>query len=418
VRVAIAALGSRGDVSPYVVLGRGLRAAGHDVLISTTQRFQELVEDASLRFHRLPGDPADLFHAGRIDVPPCRPLHHLKVIHSAVDALVSQTDPDRLVEAWADRDCIIVTGTSAFAAETAARLGARCVAVVMTPAVATGAFAHPVLTPGVALGTYGNLASWLLASRLSQSFKEPLKPAARRAWRLPSFPLSSDRRRAAWPPLPLLHAYSPAVVPRPPDWPAHVTVTGWLLPEPSHEPLPDHVEHFLQDGPPPIYIGFGSMPIPEPEETAHILATAVHRTHQRAIVCAPALTDSPALHDSDTILTAEHLPHERLLHRVSALIHHGGSGTVGAGLRAGKPTLVTPFVFDQFFWGHRIHRLGAGPAPIPFHQLTPDRLAHGLTNLTSGRHHTPAHRIGQHIHTEDSTTRAVHTLEHARAPIR
>jgi sterol 3beta-glucosyltransferase len=415
VRVAIAALGTRGDVLPYVVLGRGLREAGHDVLISTMTRYRGLVEDASLRFHGLPGDPADVFRAGRIDVSSWRALHHVSMLHARVDALVSQSDPELLLDAWADREYVIFTSSTTFAHVVARHLGAPSAMVVMTPTVATGAFAHPVLAPRLALRTRGNLATWLVGERLQkQTFKEPLKPAARRAWRLPAFPLATRRRGSAWPPFPVVHAFSPEVQLRPQDWPRHVTVTGWLLPEPSSASLPDRVEQFLRQGPPPIYIGFGSMPIPSPERIAQMLIAALGRTRQRAIVCGSDLAKLAALADRDAVLTAEALPHERLLHRVSTVIHHGGSSTTGAGLRAGKPTLVVPFVFDQFFWGQRVRSLGAGPPPIPFRRLSDDRLAHGLADLTSGRYDAAARRIGKRISAENSVTRAIEEIERVR----
>ena len=403
-RIAIAALGTRGDVAPYVVLGAGLRSAGHEVLMSTMERFRGTVQDAGLTFHALPGDPADVFHAGRIDVSPWRPRHHLKVIHSAVDALVSQSDPEVLTDAWADRDCVIFTGSTTFAHAVAARMGVPSVMVVMTPAVATGAFAHPVLAPQLALGARGNLASWLIGERLAkQAFQEPLKPAARRARRLPASVLGTDRRGAAWPPFALLHAYSPVLAPKPADWPDHVTVTGWLLPAPSPAPLTDRVERFLRDGPPPIYVGFGSMPIPDPDGLAHALVAALRRTGQRAIVGGAALMNAAAFLGGDVALTAEELPHERLFARVAAVVHHGGSGTTGAGLRAGRPTLVAPFVFDQFFWARRVSDLGAGPRPIAFRRLTEDaahrRAARSHLRALRGRRRADrrAHqRSGQH----------------------
>jgi UDP:flavonoid glycosyltransferase YjiC (YdhE family) len=412
VRVAIAALGTRGDVAPYVVLGRGLRAAGHDVLISTMERFRGLVEGASLGFHALPGDPADASRVVPLDVSPWRPRHHMRAAHAAVAAVVGETDPELLAQRWADREFVIVTAASLFAITTAQQLGARSAMVVMTPAVATGAFPHAVLMPGLALGPRGNLASWLAGERLQrQMFKEPLKPGARRAWGLPPFPLSTDRRGAGWPPFAVVHAYSPAVVARPADWPGHVSVTGWLLPEPSSDPLPQHVERFLAQGEPPVYVGFGSMPVPGPEATARMLVAALQRTGQRAIVCGAGLAGASALRDSDAVLAADELPHERLLPRVKAVVHHGGSGTVGAGLRAGKPTLVTPFIFDQFFWGRRVRKLGAGPAPIPFGRLSEDRLTRALAQLTSGRYDTAAQDLGHHIQAEDPAALAVHHLE-------
>lgn len=413
-RVAIAALGTRGDVVPYVVLGRGLRAAGHTVLVSTMERFRGLVEEASLHFHALPGDPADVFGAGRIDVSPRRALHHLRVVHAAVDALVGQTDPELLLEAWADRELVVFSGSTTFAHFVARRLRVPSAMVVMTPGVATAAFAHPVLVPGLALGARGNLASWLVGERLAhQTFREPLKPSCRRGWGLPAFALGPRRRDAGWPPFELLHAYSQEVVPRPSDWPAHVTVTGWLAPARSQAPLPDPVQRFLERGEPPIYVGFGSMPVPDRDAVARALVTALRQAGRRAIVCGADLADAPALVGADGVLTAAELPHERLFDRVAAVVHHGGSGTVGAGLRSGRPTLVTPFVFDQFFWGARVRALGAGPAPLPFRALTAERLARRLRDLTSGRYDAAARRIGERIGAQDATARAVAELERA-----
>jgi sterol 3beta-glucosyltransferase len=267
--------------------------------------------------------------------------------------------------------------------------------------------------PRLALGRSGNLASWLFASRLAKNYREPLRPAARRAMRLPVFPLAADRAGAAWPPVPVLHAYSPEVVPRPSDWPGHVAVTGWLLPELSSGPLPAPVERFIDAGDPPIYIGFGSMPVPHFDGIARMLVAALGRSGQRAIVSGAALGRAAALQGSDAVLTADELPHERLFDRVRAVVHHGGSGTVGAGLRAGRPTLVTPFIFDQFFWGERVRRIGAGPAPIPFRWLSEDRLARALAELASGRYDSVAQRIGERIRAEDSATRAVEEIERA-----
>ncbi len=411
-RFAIAALGTRGDIVPYVVLGRGLRAAGHDVVISTTTSYGRLVDDAGLRFHALPGDPVDVFRAGRIDVSPWRAVHHVNMLRARVDALVGQADPEGLHAAWADRQYVLFTGSTTFADRVATDLGARSAMVVMTPGASTSAFAHPVLTPGLAMGAHGNLASWLVAERLQrQMFQEPLRPAARRTWRLPASPLGARRRGTAWPPFRLLHAYSPEVLPRPDDWPDHVTVTGWLLPDLSSAPLSASVEQFLRQGPPPIYIGFGSMPIPEPERTARMLAAALTRTRHRAIVCGANLARARAFRGLDAVLTAEALPHEQLLHRVRAVVHHGGSGSTGASLRAGKPTLVVPFVFDQFFWGRRVNSLGAGPPPIRFRRLSERRLARALADLTSGRYDTAAGWIGERIQAEHSVTRAIEEIE-------
>lgn len=411
-RIGISALGSRGDVLPYVVLGRGLRAAGHDVRLSTIERYRGMVERAGLQLHPLPGDQADMAHAGRIDMSARRPLQHIAAIHAATEALVRQADPAALARVWADRDHVVFNATTTFAYGVANDLGVGSTMVVMTPGVATGAFAHPVLAPGLALGGPGNLASWLVAERLQrQTFQEPVRPAERRRWGLPALALARDRSGSAWPPFPVLHAYSAAVAARPADWPSHVDVTGWLLPEASDAPLDESVERFLEDGDAPVYVGFGSMPLPDPEGVAELLVAALRRAGLRAIVGGSDLASTTALRRSDAVLAVDEIPHERLLGRVRAVVHHGGSGTTGAGLRAGRPTFVAPFVFDQFFWGDRVERLGAGPAPIPFRRLTTKGLARRLVDVASGRYDEASLRLGARLRAEDPAARAVAAIE-------
>lgn len=208
----------------------------------------------------------------------------------------------------------------------------------------------------------------------------------------------------------MLHGYSQAVVPRPDDWPEHVEVTGWLLPDPPQDPLPADIRQFLDDGPAPVYLGLGSMPIRHPTAFAEMLVRALRGTGERAIVAGGGLQSSPALSGVDFVLAADP-PHALLFDHVKAVVHHGGSGTVGAGLRAGRPTLVVPLIFDQFFWGRRVHSLGAGPRPIPFAQLSEQRLRDGLIKLQSDRIAAAAAKLGERIQAEDPVARTVHAVE-------
>jgi sterol 3beta-glucosyltransferase len=366
------------------------------------EQFRELVERAGLDFHALPGDPADIFADVRLDVSPSRPVHHFGVVRRAVGALMEQVDPESLLDDWAGVDCVVFGGTTLFAHFLAPELGARSLLVKMTPAMATASFGHPMLTPGLRLGPHGNLLTWLLADRLArQGFREPLRPSVRRRWHLPAFPLGTLRADTEWPGFPVLFAFSPHVVPRPDDWPAHIAVTGWLLPPQSSAPLPPDVERFLQDGPEPIYVGFGSMPIDEPKRIGALLLSALAVTGQRAIVAGAALARVPALQGAPEVLTLTEVPHEQLFQRVRAIVHHGGSGTTGAGLRAGRPNLVVPFVSDQFFWGDRVRWLGVGPPPLPFRRLSQSRLTDALEAVTSGRYDERARRLGERLSVED-----------------
>jgi sterol 3beta-glucosyltransferase len=347
----------------------------------------------------------------RLDISPWRPLHHFDVLSRVVHALVDQVDLEPLFHDWSGFDCMVHGALTSFADRVATELGAASIAMMHSPFIATGSFGHPILTPRLRLGRRGNLLTWLVAERvLWQDFREPLRPAARRSWRLPVFPLGTQRAGSAWPPFPVLHPFSRHLVPRPDDWPEHIAITGWLLPPQSTEPLPDEVERFLKDGPTPIYVGFGSMPIEDPERVGALVGRALARTGQRAIVAGPSLAES-GLQSHDGVLAATEVPHERLLHRVAAVVHHGGSGTTGAALRAQKPSLVVPFLADQFFWGEQIRRLGAGPEPIPITRLSEHRLVAALRAIASGRYQSAARRLGEQIAAEDGPRAAAERIE-------
>jgi sterol 3beta-glucosyltransferase len=209
----------------------------------------------------------------------------------------------------------------------------------------------------------------------------------------------------------VLHAFSEAVVPRPADWPDHVDVTGWLFSSERSEPLPPEVEAFLADGEAPLYIGFGSMRLPRPEETARTVVTALVASGHRAIISGEALGSARALQNERSVLTVDHVDHDALFKRVAGVVHHGGSGTTGAGLRAGCPTLVVPTVVDQFFWGRRVAAIGAGPSPLPFNRLTSERLTAALRELRSDRIRSTAQQVGDRIAAENGVTRAVRSVE-------
>lgn len=414
-RIGIAALGTLGDVLPFVELGRGLAENGHDVTIATEARFAPLAAEAGLGFDALSGDPSDMFAAVGFnpeEISPWRIRSHLRLVHRALDALVGQSSAADLLTPWRGIEFVIFSPTTTFARFAAEELGVPSAMMALTPMVATGSFAHPVLTPFVNLGSAGNRASWLVGERLQrQTYTEPLRPATRTSWGLPSFPLAAPNGTARWPPFPVLHGFSGAILPRPADWPRHIELTGWLFPPGAGEPLPSEVEEFVDAGPLPLYIGFGSMPLPQPEATARLVSQALAVNHQRAIVSGDALQSASVLQQDPAVLTVPHVSHARLFERVAGVVHHGGSGTVGTGLRAGRPTLVIPTIFDQFFWGHRVASVGAGPPPLPFHRLTVDRLAASLRALSQEHIRAGAARIAAQAATEDGVGRAVAVIE-------
>jgi UDP:flavonoid glycosyltransferase YjiC (YdhE family) len=202
------------------------------------------------------------------------------------------------------------------------------------------------------------------------------------------------------------------VISAPPDWGEEIHVTGfWLLDSADDWAAPSGLMDFLQAGPPPVYIGFGSMSTRKPEETADLVVEALKRTGQRAILLSGwGGLQKAALPDS--VFMIESIPHSWLFPRVSAVIHHGGAGTTAAGLRAGVPSIVIPFFADQPFWGRCVEELGVGPAPIPRKELTAERLAKAVqAAVTDQAMRQRAADLGSKIQAEDGIGRAVEVIQ-------
>jgi UDP:flavonoid glycosyltransferase YjiC (YdhE family) len=257
-----------------------------------------------------------------------------------------------------------------------------------------------------------NVASHLLGGEYFwQHMRSAVNGARREVLDLPAFPLLGP------PPsfingIPALFGFSTAVVPKPPDWGEHHHVTGyWFLDHaPDWQPPPDLVD-FLESGPAPVCVGFGSMRHPAAEEATDLVLLALERTGQRGVL----LTGWGGLtrvRSSERVFAVESVPHDWLFPRVAAVVHHGGAGTTAAACRAGIPSVIIPFMADQPFWGRRLHDLGVAPAPIPLDQLSAERLADALdVVLTDADLAARATALGERIRSEDSVGRAVEILQ-------
>jgi sterol 3beta-glucosyltransferase len=209
---------------------------------------------------------------------------------------------------------------------------------------------------------------------------------------------------------PLLYGYSSLVVPRPAGWPDNIQVTGYWYPDEAEWQPAETLIRFLDHGPEPIFIGFGSMPVKDPQATLAMIVKATAAAGVRAVVhtgwAGLKLDETPR-----RLYPLAYAPYGWLFPRMAAVIHHGGSGTTGSGLRAGVPGMITPFTFDQGFWGRRLAELAVGLPPIPFPSLSPTRLAEAMVRLTSDETmKRRAAELGQQIRAENGVDAAVRSL--------
>jgi UDP:flavonoid glycosyltransferase YjiC (YdhE family) len=175
-------------------------------------------------------------------------------------------------------------------------------------------------------------------------------------------------------------ARSPSLIPKPNDWRRNIDISGFYFLDlaTTYNPDPD-LKAFLDAGPPPVYIGFGSIVVDDPNAMTELIFDAVRRSGVRALVSKGwGGLGAEDLGLPEGVFMLGNVPHDWLFKHVSCVVHHGGAGTTAAGIKAGKPTIVVPFFGDQPFWVSLVARAGAGPDPIPNKELTGERLAEAI----------------------------------------
>jgi vancomycin aglycone glucosyltransferase len=198
------------------------------------------------------------------------------------------------------------------------------------------------------------------------------------------------------------------LAPMPTDSALHVEQVGYLHPE-LGEPLPDKLESFLESGPPPVYIGFGSMPDADAASTTRLLLEAVSRRGTRALVSQgwAGLAEGPL---PEGVMAVPSVCHARLFPRCAAIVHHGGAGTTSTAARAGVPQVIVPHLADQFYWARRVSLMGLGPPPVYRRRLDSGHLADALRHAGEDIVVDRARQIGAELQGQDPVSRAVAVL--------
>jgi sterol 3beta-glucosyltransferase len=186
-----------------------------------------------------------------------------------------------------------------------------------------------------------------------------------------------------------------------------VHITGYWFQDalPEWKP-PGDLEAFLDNGEPPVYVGFGSMSGRSPETLAAIVLEALAMSGRRGLLLT-GWGGMQVMKVPENVFVISAAPHNWLFPRMAAVVHHGGAGTTAEGLRAGVPSVIVPFIVDQPFWGSRVNALGVGPEPIPAKNMTADKLAEAIRVATSDQDmKRRAAELGKAIRAEDGLANA------------
>ena len=220
--------------------------------------------------------------------------------------------------------------------------------------------------------------------------------------------------------VPYTYMWSPGLIPKPADWGPEIDIAGFVFLDlaSSFKP-PETLAKFLEAGEPPVYIGFGSIVVDDPDKFTSLIFEAVKNAGVRALVSKGWGGLGDEGNTPNNIYMLENTPHDWLFPRVSAVVHHGGAGTTAIGLKCGKPTMIVPFFGDQPFWGSMVARAGAGAhAAIPYKELTAEKLAEGIQECLSPEAKEHAQEIARDIAAEgDGAANAVKSF-HRSLPLR
>jgi sterol 3beta-glucosyltransferase len=404
--ITILTIGSRGDVQPFLALGAGLEEAGHEVTLAAGGAFEGFVTGHGLRYARL-----DVELLERLQTPEGKAAVSIKNLPGTIKKIspMYRKVLDQEWEAARGADAVVYHPKALGGFHIVEALGVPGFLAHPVPMFSpTRAFPNPVL-PFANLGGFLNRLSYGAVLRsMTAPFWLTINRWRRETLGLPPRTFMASELRLRGTPVRTLVCCSPQVVSPPADWGEATTVTGyWFLDESRDWRPPDRLAKFLGSGPPPVYVGFGSLGGWTPDKVVADVLAALKQAGCRGVFAVGGGRVSPEV--PDDVCVIESAPHEWLFPRMAALVHHGGAGTTAEGLRAGKPTVVCPTpVNDQAFWGRRVFELDLGPRPIPQRRLTAEVLAQAIRAAVKDRGmRRRAEELGEKIRAERGVENAV-----------
>ncbi len=412
-KITIIAVGSRGCVQPYVALGVGLKKAGHEVRLATHAIFEKFVSSYGLKFAAVGDNPQELLKQIVYKLKTRKKLIPVNLSFKIAFWSTFASSLDRLMDdCWEcsqDAEAIVYSELALPGHHIAEKLGILAYGAYTQPLRRTNAFRHT--QSNFQLPQSFNWLTHIFEEEFRWQFTRKKINQWRKTMNLLPLPITGSYRQQQQQQVPFFYCYSPSVIPKPSDWSEWTYVTGYWFLEPASDwqPPPDLI-NFLESGEPPVYIGFGSMRSGNPETLTKLILAALERTGQRGII----LTGWGALSNTDlpdNVFMIDSIPHNWLFPKMAAVVHHGGSGTTAAGLRAGVPSIIVPFGADQPFWGQKVAELGVGSVPIPQKELTVEKLAAAIeTAIGDEKIKQRAAALGQKIRAEDGVERAIEII--------
>lgn len=416
-RIILTAMGSLGDMHPYLAIGLGLRARGHEVTVATGEFYRAKVEALGFGFRPLRpnvdvlNDPAAMRRFmdprwGTFRILRELILPNLRATFEDTDAAVAATRAD-----------LLVSHALAYAAPLVAER--RGVAWVSTQVTPIGLFsAHdPPLVPGFPaeagrLRPLGPAFWWVFGRALRRATRPWAAPIRRLRAEVGLRPAGGNPLVDGHSPGLVLALFSPLLAPKQPDWPPQVVHTGFPWFDGASRPdLPAELSRFLDDGPPPVVFTLGDSGAMVAGTFFEESVAAARRLGRRAVLITGRGPRGVQGDPTEGAIALGYAPFSALFPRACALVHAGGIGTSGLALRAGRPMLVAPHAHDQPDNAARLARLGVARVISPRRYSSPRVESELHRLLDEPAYAQRAAEVGGEVAREDGVRVACDALE-------
>ena len=404
-RVCIMTLGSRGDVQPYVALGKELIKKGHTAVICTGGSFRQFVEENGVEFQETASDLMAIAETPEGKAILEHPVKNMRLALRYSKEVINPAYRKTLDDFYAaakGADMIVYHPKALGAVDMALSLSIPCVSMPPVPIIfPVSEFPNFSLTHKD-LGPVLNRLSYKVNEKAESSQIEEINDFREKTLRLPKRRAGIYSYTDGTNSIPIVYPISPRLFPEVKSWDGYVFLSGFLTLE-TDEKLSEELISFLKDGEKPIVVSFSSRPLSEPARFMSKLTQALEKTGDRAVI----LTGNSGMAGSNnsTCFFARSAPHGRLFPHAKAVVHHGGVGTMAAALMAGVPQQIITFSVDQPFWAERLYKLGYGLKPLREKALSANDLVSAFQQLNDPEVQAKAKQIGEEINAEKETKR-------------
>jgi sterol 3beta-glucosyltransferase len=385
-KITILTYGSAGDVVPYISLALGLMERNHEVILAAPGNFESQVKSMGIHYKPLPGDTQAILESK--EGMEWMATGNTKLFFKELRAIASKNQYEMQrdsVAACSDAQLVIAGTLMLFYAVTISeKLKIPLIIAIVNPVcTATGEFPHLFISQkSLPFHFLNKLTHKLVYKEFQKS-----SSAAYNEWRK-KLGLDPEKRsiykRIDQLKVPVIHGYSPYLLPKPADWGPHVSVTGIWKADRKYFPAPSQstdLTDWLKAGSAPIYFGFGSMPVLNPKEIQNMVYEICSETGVRAIINAGwSNFEGKNNHPDEPVFFVKYTDLEWLFPQCSLIVHHGGVGTTHLSLESGVPTIICSIFWDNPLWGERLKVLDVG-AHIRFKDLDKEKLLQAIRRL-------------------------------------